>query len=241
MLVPSEFVGAEVVHARSARCPSRVDGHAPRLRPRGARDLPPAGSRAPSEPYVLTVSRVDARKNHLRMLAAFERLVKEGLPHRWIVAGPRGHGGEEFERALASSPARERVEWRRVVADARAAAALRAGRPVPVREPERGLRPAAARGDGLRRAGRRERRHVAARGARRRRAARRADRRASASSRPRAALLTEPELARELDLRGRARAREFTWKETRASHAARLPEGDASPSDEDEPKLRRSL
>ena len=46
------------------------------------------------------------------MLQAFERLVKEGLPHRWVIAGPAGYGSEGFQKALASSSARDRVEWR---------------------------------------------------------------------------------------------------------------------------------
>jgi len=70
---------------------------------------PPAAARDRG-PYVLTVSRVDARKNHVRMLRAFEAAVRAGLPHRWVVAGPRGHGAADFEAALASSSARERVE-----------------------------------------------------------------------------------------------------------------------------------
>jgi glycosyltransferase involved in cell wall biosynthesis len=72
----------------------------------------------PAQPYVLTVSRVDARKNHVRMLRVFERLAREGFPHRWIVAGPRGFGAEEFERALEASSARECVERREFVPDA---------------------------------------------------------------------------------------------------------------------------
>lgn len=60
-------------------------------------------------PYALTVSRVDTRKNHARMLLAFEAAVRAGAPHRWVVAGPRGAGAEEFESALASSAVRERV------------------------------------------------------------------------------------------------------------------------------------
>ena len=116
ILVPSQFVGAEVVLALGAH-PDRVTithlgcDHV-------ARDLPPGGFPRSSEPYLLTVTRVDARKNHLRMLAAFEGIVREGFPHRWIVAGPAGHGSEDFERALAASPARARVEWRRSVPDA---------------------------------------------------------------------------------------------------------------------------
>ncbi|MFO1011850.1 MAG: glycosyltransferase family 1 protein [Planctomycetota bacterium] len=75
----------------------------------------PSGSA--NEPFLLTVARVDPRKNHARILAAFERLVRAGLPHRWIVAGPPGHRAEDFEALLARSPARERVEWRRDVGE----------------------------------------------------------------------------------------------------------------------------
>lgn len=116
ILVPSEFVGADVVLSLGAH-PDRVTvtylgcDHV-------VRDLPPGGFPRPKDPYVLTVSRVDARKNHLRMLEAFEMLVREGLPQRWIIAGPAGHGADVFERALAESPARARVEWRRLVDDA---------------------------------------------------------------------------------------------------------------------------
>lgn len=116
ILVPSEYVGAEVVLALGAH-PARVTvahlgcDHI-------ARHLPPEGFGSAAEPFVLTVSRVDARKNHLRMLSAFERLVSEGLPQRWLVVGPAGYGAEHFERALADSPARARVTWRRDVGDA---------------------------------------------------------------------------------------------------------------------------
>ena len=116
ILVPSEFVGAEVV-LHFGVWPAQVT-----VTPLGcdhlARALPPGGFPPAKEPYVLTVARVDNRKNHVRMLAAFERLVKEGLPHRWVIAGPRGHGAEHFERALSNSPASGRVEWRRDVSEA---------------------------------------------------------------------------------------------------------------------------
>lgn len=109
VLVPSEYVGAEVVMALGAH-PARVSvvelgcDHI-------ARELPPGGFPVATDPYVLTVARVDPRKNHLRMLEAFERLVREGLPHRWIVAGPRGYQWEVFAKALEASPARDRVQW----------------------------------------------------------------------------------------------------------------------------------
>jgi glycosyltransferase involved in cell wall biosynthesis len=116
VLVPTEFVGAEVVLNLGA-FPARVVvtglgcDHV-------ARHLPAQPVPRAREPYVLTVTRVDARKNHLRMLSAFELLVREGFPQRWIVAGPDGYGAPIFERALAQSPARARVERRREVGEA---------------------------------------------------------------------------------------------------------------------------
>ncbi|MCE9594902.1 MAG: glycosyltransferase family 4 protein [Planctomycetes bacterium] len=59
---------------------------------------------------VLTVARIETRKNHVAMLRAFERLVHGGFGGRWIVAGERGFGAEEFELALANSSVRERVD-----------------------------------------------------------------------------------------------------------------------------------
>lgn len=116
VLVPCRFVGADVVMNLGVN-PGRV-----RVTSLGCdhvlAHLPPEGFGPPPAPFILTVSRVDARKNHLRMLRAFERLVREGLPHRWIVAGPPGHGHEDFLAELERSPARDRVEWRRQVGEA---------------------------------------------------------------------------------------------------------------------------
>ena len=116
VLVPCQFVGAEVVMALGAH-PGRVS-----VTPLGCdhvlQHLPPGGFEPAPEPFVLTVSRVDRRKNHVRMLEAFERLVADGHPHRWVVAGPPGYGAEDFERALARSKAADRVVWRRAVSDA---------------------------------------------------------------------------------------------------------------------------
>ena len=115
VLVPTEFVGAEVVMTFGVM-PAKVSvtglgcDHI-------VRTLPPGKIERAKEPYILTVSRVDGRKNHLRILQAFEQLVKEGLPHRWVISGTAGFGAEVFERALENSPAKNRVEWRRNVSD----------------------------------------------------------------------------------------------------------------------------
>lgn len=116
VLVPCRFVGAEVVLSLGVS-PERVF-----VTPLGCdhvlAHLPPGGFPAASTPFVLTVSRVDRRKNHLRMLQAFEHLVRDGFPHRWLVVGPAGYGSEDFETALSRSSVADRVEWRKEVGDA---------------------------------------------------------------------------------------------------------------------------
>ncbi len=239
VLVPTEFVGAEVVMHLGV-FPNRVsvtglgcDHIALRMPATG---FPPA-----DEPYILTVSRVDNRKNHLRMLAAFELLVRDGLPHRWVIAGPPGHGSDAFERALAKSPARDRVEWRRFVSEAELPrlyaqadvflfASLHEGFGIPPLEsmacgtavvtscvtamPE-------VCGDA---AWFVEPTDV--------------ERIFEATRR----LLTEPELREDFVLRGRQRARQFTWRDT-AKHTliAYKSATEADAEQGDELQLRRSL
>ena len=116
VLVPCRYVGAEVVMSLGVS-PERVF-----VTPLGCdhvlAHLPPGGFPAASTPFVLTVSRVDRRKNHLRMLQAFEHLARDGFPHRWLVAGPAGYGSEDFETALSRSSVADRIEWRKEVGDA---------------------------------------------------------------------------------------------------------------------------
>ncbi|QDU85599.1 GDP-mannose-dependent alpha-(1-6)-phosphatidylinositol monomannoside mannosyltransferase [Planctomycetes bacterium Pla163] len=72
-------------------------------------------ARLPTEPFLLTVSRLDPRKGHDLALRAFERLVARGFDGRWIVAGPPGYRADELWSAIRASPVAERVEWRRSV------------------------------------------------------------------------------------------------------------------------------
>lgn len=108
ILVPSRFVADDVV-LRLGAARERVH-----VTPLGcdhvARDARPGSLDVARERFALTVSRVDARKNHVRMLRAFERLVAEGLLERWIVAGPDGHGVETFDAAVEASSARARID-----------------------------------------------------------------------------------------------------------------------------------
>jgi glycosyltransferase involved in cell wall biosynthesis len=236
VLVPSEYVGAEVV-MKLGVWPARVS-----VVPLGcdhvARSLPPSVEKA-REPYVLTVSRVDPRKNHLRMLEAFELLVREGLPHRWVIAGPPGWNCAPFERALASSPARRRVEWRHFVpeqelpllyarADLLLFASLNEGFGLPPLE-------AMAAGTAVVSSAVTSLPEVCGDAAwlveptdseRIFEAARR--------------LLSEPELRREHEGRGLRQARRFTWRET-AKHTLIAYQKAAEPEDAAAPLVRRSL
>jgi len=192
-----------------------------------------------ADPYVVTVARVDNRKNHVRMLAAFERLVAEGLPHRWIVAGPPGYGSEHFERALADSPARDRVDWRRFVPEAELARL--------VAQADLCLFASLAEGFGL------PPLEAMAAGT--------AVVTSCVTSMPEvcddAALFVEPtdverifegarrvlterDLREELVLRGRRRARAFPWRET-ARQTLIAYQMATRPEDADGPELRRSL
>lgn len=115
VLVPSAFVAGDVARhfgvgpARIAVTHLGCD-HV-------LRHVPPGGFEPAREPFVLTVSRVDPRKNHRAVLAVLERLAAAGFPHRWIVAGPPGFRAEDFESAVAQSPVRARVEWRRFASE----------------------------------------------------------------------------------------------------------------------------
>lgn len=55
---------------------------------------------ADREPYLLTVSSLEPRKNHLGLLEAFRAARRAGLPHRWVVAGTDGTGGAAIRAAL---------------------------------------------------------------------------------------------------------------------------------------------
>jgi glycosyltransferase involved in cell wall biosynthesis len=113
IFAPTEFVRGELIQ-KLGIAPSKVVtvglgcDHLP---------APDLGSFHTRPPFVLTVCRVDPRKNHIAMLRAFELLLKENLPHHWIVAGPDGWRADEFGRALENSPAKERVHWLREVSE----------------------------------------------------------------------------------------------------------------------------
>jgi glycosyltransferase involved in cell wall biosynthesis len=58
-----------------------------------------------SEPYFLTVSLVEPRKNHLALLDAFTLARRRGLELRWKVAGAIGRGADEIISKLQADDA----------------------------------------------------------------------------------------------------------------------------------------
>jgi len=55
-----------------------------------------------SQPYFLTVSTIEPRKNHLGLLRAFRAARARGLHLRWKIAGTRGHRYEPIRAQLAA-------------------------------------------------------------------------------------------------------------------------------------------
>lgn len=121
--VPCEFVAQQVAE-RLRFDRERIDvvllgaDHLERVAPDPAR--------VPDEPFVLTHARLDPRKGLDVALAAFERLVDAGLPHRWCVSGPAGYRGESILQQLRASPAAERIDVLGAVTDAELRALYRA-------------------------------------------------------------------------------------------------------------------
>ncbi len=113
VVAPSEATRAEILR-RTRIPPERID-RIPEARTTGA---PPDAARVQAvlrrhglagTRYVLAVGTREPRKNHGRLLAAFESLPGHFDDVRLVLAGPPGWRAQAFERALARSPARERV------------------------------------------------------------------------------------------------------------------------------------
>jgi len=78
--------------------------------------LPPIGADCPEarleDPYFLTVSTIEPRKNHLGLLRAFRTALKRGSRLRWKVVGPAGYRAGDVLRELGSEPAVDVLGWR---------------------------------------------------------------------------------------------------------------------------------
>lgn len=74
---------------------------------------PPGKERAPAnhEPYFLTISTIEPRKNHLGLLDAFRRARSKGLRLRWKIAGAPGYGSRQIVSALRSADGVDVMGW----------------------------------------------------------------------------------------------------------------------------------
>jgi glycosyltransferase involved in cell wall biosynthesis len=95
------------------RAKTRVIHPAPSL-PRGEEEPPPG-------PYLLAIGDLRRKKNLLRLVQAFSRLRRDGLPHRLVLAGLDAGEGARIKAAAGSDPV-ELTGW---VSDQRLDALLR--------------------------------------------------------------------------------------------------------------------
>ena len=63
-----------------------------------------------ARPYLLTVARLERRKNLDGVLAALERMGNTGID--WVIAGPDGEGAEAFKDRVQSSSLKHRIQLR---------------------------------------------------------------------------------------------------------------------------------
>lgn len=79
-------------------------------------DLPPAPEIVPAEPrYLLTISRLDPRKNLVRLIQAFDMAALEDV--RLVIVGQDGWGVETIREAASKADCREQIEFRGHVLD----------------------------------------------------------------------------------------------------------------------------
>jgi glycosyltransferase involved in cell wall biosynthesis len=127
IIVPSQSTKAELGRVlRVARRRVVVVEHAapdPTLRPAAAEDVL-ARYRLEAGSYLLALGTIEPRKNHVRLLAAFERLASTKPDLRLVVAGPAGWHCAPILRRFERSPLRDRVVLTGYVPDEHVAALM---------------------------------------------------------------------------------------------------------------------
>ena len=101
--------------------------------------------------YILTIGTIEPRKNHRRLLAAFELLAADNPALKLVIAGSPGWGARDFHRALARSDVADRVVVVGHRPDEEIATLLRHCAVMTYPSTYEGSRPAGGRGDGARR------------------------------------------------------------------------------------------
>ena len=163
--------------------------------------------------FVLYAGNVKPHKNLERLIDAFHLLRQSGLDHlKLVVIGDEISKYAALRRAVHRYNLHKHVRFLGYMPDETLAVLYRLAAvfvfPVALRR----LRPAAARSDGERHAGRHVERVVAAGGGRRRGGAGRSDAIRRRSPTASARVLTDPALRADLRARGLARARQFSWE-----------------------------
>jgi glycosyltransferase involved in cell wall biosynthesis len=127
VIVPSEATAREVrrvLRVRSSRIAVIPHAARPEVGRVGNDDILGSLGLLPQR-YVLSVGTIEPRKNHIRLLAAFERLRAMDPDLRLVLVGSWGWRGRGFRDALARSPVRDRVVLTGHVSDDTLAALLR--------------------------------------------------------------------------------------------------------------------
>jgi len=102
VIVPSESTKSDLV-ARYETDPSKI-----RVIPEAsALPMAPAGGSRPTDPFVLCVSAIRAKKNIARLVEAFAEARNRGLKQRLVIAGPGDPGGLESDGVEFHGPAGE--------------------------------------------------------------------------------------------------------------------------------------
>jgi alpha-1,3-rhamnosyl/mannosyltransferase len=115
IVVPSRSTARELGRLlRVARDRVTVVEHAARLSARGSRDVVPStGIRRrlgiDGHPYLVTVGTVEPRKNHIRLVAAFERLAADIPDLRLVLVGEPGWRSAGIYQRIAESRVRDRI------------------------------------------------------------------------------------------------------------------------------------
>ena len=63
------------------------------------------------KPYLLFVGSLQPRKNVIRLVLAFERLKKEGLPHKLVIIGGKGWLSEKIVKKIKNSQFSKEIFW----------------------------------------------------------------------------------------------------------------------------------
>jgi glycosyltransferase involved in cell wall biosynthesis len=77
-------------------------------------EAPPAAAEwkaEEAEPYFLTLSTIEPRKNHVTVLEAYRRLRRSGFQLRWKIAGSAGHLSEPISSALRAQDGVDVLEY----------------------------------------------------------------------------------------------------------------------------------